>query len=157
MQSLHERGLTVLSQQNVRDVLFGARPSVSSKKKDDVTFLRSLGVDVVYTVLAHPDFPEVEMSIDSMDTETHEHDGVTYKTMDFHPDMPIHGEPDMPPHVNGVVNKKNVAPLSNSENTIGMTSQSILERFRSSKDAFVGRQKAKKEPELKKTDRDFIS
>ncbi len=151
VQSLHERGLTILSQKNVRDVLFSARPSVSSQNKDDVTFLRSLGVDVVYTILEHPDFPEIEMEIDHTEqVHTHEHDGVTYKTMDFHPDIPVHADP-----------KPNAAAtngaLANTDYVIGMTSQLILERFRSSKEAFEGRQKVKKEPELKKTNRDFIS
>lgn len=107
----------------------------------------------MYTILDHPDFPSMEMGLDD-DVHEHEHDGVVYKTMDFHTNMPVHEFKSFDQIGKPAVEAE---ALVNTEHKVTMTSKLILERFRDSKDAFEGRQKVKKEPELKKTNRDFIS
>ncbi|CAD7929712.1 unnamed protein product [Amoebophrya sp. A25] len=53
-QTVHERGLAMLSLRLVDDVVFGV-----TQHRFSENFRRSLGIDVVYTVTGHPDFEGV--------------------------------------------------------------------------------------------------
>ena len=113
----------MLAQKSVHDVLFGVQPG--STDKSNLAFFRSLGLDAVYVVTGHADFPAVNEEDVAGQGEV---DGVRFE----------------------VINNK----IARDD---CMTSSHILERFKSNKTNFEARQKAKKEPELRKSDKDFLA